>query len=206
MPRLRDKLQHVKKANTTPAASAAKAAIRRNVLQEIGPEAAHVFDAYAGSGEMYRLVWREAASYVGCDKEYYPDDRLAYVVDNVRLMRAIDLYPFNIFDFDAHGSPWEQIYIMAVRRRLRPGESLGIVITEGQGMKFKLGGMSRPLAVMSGMRHFMPGLASAQPEVIDRALNRLASMMDGSWTRRWEAVGKGGSTIRYIGLVLRATT
>ena len=111
--RMAAKLRNLAKRNTTPAASAAKITIRSNVLAAIGAETARVFDAFAGDGHMYRAVWSRAAMCVGCDKIHYPDERLAYAADNLRVLRAIDLAPFNIFDLDAHGSPWEQLYIIA---------------------------------------------------------------------------------------------
>ena len=42
--------------------------MRRNVLAAIGAHNAQVFDAYAGPGEMWSAVWREAAHYTGCDE------------------------------------------------------------------------------------------------------------------------------------------
>src|SRR5256885_790586 len=93
----------VAKVDTGARARSAKVDIRRRVMEALGSAA--VFDAFAGAGEFYRLVWREAASYVGCDKRYFPDDRRAYVADNRRVLRAIDLDAFNLFDLDAYGSP-----------------------------------------------------------------------------------------------------
>ena len=81
---------------------------------------------------MWREVWHEAAAYVGCDLKWYRDERLAYVADNRRVLRAIDLKPFNVFDFDAWGAPWEQVLILIARRPLRrrrahrPGADRGL--------------------------------------------------------------------------------
>ncbi|HVH77139.1 MAG TPA: hypothetical protein VM755_19655 [Stellaceae bacterium] len=46
-------------------------------------------------------------------------------------MRAIDLAPFNLFDFDAWGSPWEHVAILCARRPVQPGERIGLVLTDG---------------------------------------------------------------------------
>lgn len=46
-----------------------KALIRRNVLDAVKAPA---FDAFAGSGEMYRRVWCDAPGYVGCDLRWFP--------------------------------------------------------------------------------------------------------------------------------------
>ena len=192
----------VAKNNNAAIAGTAKVKIRRNVLAAVGAERAHVLDAYAGDGHMYRSVWREAATCIGCDKWFYPDERTAYVTDNRRLMRMLDLSRFNIFDLDAYGSPWEQLYIVAVRRALRPGERIGIILTEGQGMKLKMGGMSLAMSALAGIHHYLPGLGGAQDELIERALQRVAGMMNGTIAHRWEASGKSGSAMRYIGLVI----
>jgi len=65
---------------------------------------AKVFDAFAGEGQMYSSVWNGADRYVGCDLKYRPDGRLMFAADNRRVLRAIDLAEFNIFDLDAYGS------------------------------------------------------------------------------------------------------
>jgi len=106
-------------------AKSAKVAIRQNVLEAVGRDA-RVFDAFAGVGEMHREVWHQAAGYVGCDRVWYRDKRVAFVADNRRVMRSIDLTEFRVFDFDSFGSPWEQIVILAARRPIAPGERVGI--------------------------------------------------------------------------------
>jgi hypothetical protein len=201
--RLREKLQHVQKRNSTPAAVKAKTVIRQDILDRIGPENARVFDAYAGDGLLYRAVWHQAAACIGCDLEFYPDDRIAFKADNRRVMRAVDLAQFNIFDMDSYGSPWEQMYILAYRRRVKPGEQVAIVLTEGQGMKLKLGGMSLPLSRLAGVRHWLPGLAKVQDELIDRALARMATMMNATLIYRRQAAESQGSTMHYVGVIMR---
>lgn len=197
-------LKNLPKQNNTAYASSAKVAIRDYVLAAIGAEQAHVFDAYCGDGHMYREVWRKAARCVGCDTEFYVDERVAFCADNRRVLRAIDLAAFNIFDLDAYGSPWEQAYIIAARRKLRPAETIGIILTEGQGMKLKMGGMSLALSKLSGVSLRAPGLARAQGELINRAIQRIGGMMGGTVIKRWQATGKTGSAMQYIGLLLRA--
>jgi hypothetical protein len=202
--RLREKLQNLPKRQTSPGSLPAKTEIRRQVLHEIGADKARVFDAFAGDGALYRTVWHDAASYTGCDLTYYPDARECFVGDNRRVLRAIDLDAFNVFDLDAaYGSPWEQLLIIATRRELRAGEQLGFAVTEGQGMKMKLGGMSLAMSRLAGVRHYLPGLATAQEELIDRAVTRVAAMMGGKITRRWQASQKTGSVMHYLGFVMR---
>jgi hypothetical protein len=193
------------KKASSPKATRAKIEVRRQVFAAIGAEKAHVFDAFCGEGHMHREVWHEAASYLGCDELFYPaDDRLCYAADNLRVLRTVDLAPFTVFDLDAYGSPWEQLYIIAHRRKIRPDENIGVVLTEGQGMKLKRGGMSHALSVLSGARNRLPGLARAQDEVFDRALRRAVFLMGGKIVRRWEAASKQNSTMHYIGVILQA--
>jgi hypothetical protein len=49
-------------------------AIRRNVLGAVGRDKG-VFDAFAGSGEMFSAVWKDAAHNTGCDQKPQRDGR-----------------------------------------------------------------------------------------------------------------------------------
>jgi hypothetical protein len=89
---------------TTSNASDTEIAIRQNVLDAIGAKAA-VFDAFAGSGDMCSAVWKKAGTYVGCDLKPQTDSRLMFCADNARVLRAIDLSRFSIFDFEPMARP-----------------------------------------------------------------------------------------------------
>ena len=182
-------------------AERAKADIRRRVLEAI--ERPVVFDAFAGAGVMHGAVWHEAAGYVGCDTAFFRDGRLAYVADNRRVMRAIALEAFNVFDFDADECPWEQVLILARRRpALRAGERLGLAVSDGTAGARK-GEISRALSVLSGVAA-QPGLERIHERIVDRALRRAAEMTGGRIERRWQAVGTGRSKGLYLGLVIAA--
>jgi hypothetical protein len=178
-----------------------KANLRRNVLGEI-PAPTMVFDAFAGDGHMHRLVWHAADGYTGCDLDFWLDARHAFVADNRRVMRAIDLSAFNVFDLDSYGSPWEQAIILAARRRIAPGERIGLVLTEGSGFKLKAGDLPSALAQLTGLRGRPAGVSRQHGALIDSAIAALAARMGATVRRRWEAHGKTGSKMRYIGLVL----
>lgn len=184
------------------AASDAKAEIRNNVLNEVGTEA-RVFDAFAGTGQMWRLAWRRAAGYVGCDKEWMRDGRVAFVCDNRRVMRAIDLSEFSIFDFDAFGSPWEQVVILTARRKIAGGERLGLVLTEGSSLSLRQGRVPGALASLAGLSGHLAGLARWHNDIVDKALNEICRRMGAEITHRWHAQRNTGANMRYIGLVLR---
>lgn len=195
-----------RKANNHPAAERAKAVIRRNVMEEIGASNARVFDAFAGEGVMYRQVWHEAAHYVGCDIVWYRDERPAFVGDNRRVLRAIDLSAFNVFDLDAYGAPWEQVMIIAARRQVAAGEKVGLILTEGSGLNLKLGGISIALRSLAGVKKTFAGGARHQDALIDMALAGMCKRMGVILARRWNAKRKGGSSMHYIGLVLEGVS
>lgn len=184
------------------AAKSAKVEIRQHVLNAVGRDV-HVFDAFAGTGEMFGAVWHEAAGYVGCDMDWARDDRLCYVADNRRVLRAIDLRRFSIFDLDAFGSPWEQAIIVARRREVEPGELIGLILTDGSGLSLKQGGLPKALAMLTGMRQRLPGLQRWQDDLISRAIDGVARMMGCTVEARWQAIRKTGAGVRYVGLVLR---
>lgn len=204
MGKYRDQLNNVKKQDSTPQALRAKIEVRQRVLDAIGADQAHVFDAYAGSGGMHAAVWNRAASCVGCDRLFYRDDRLAYVIDNLRLMRTIDLSAFNIFDFDAYGSPWDPLYVLSRLRPVAPGRRVGIVITEGTEMKLKMGSLPRTLATLAGLSPDQPGagLGETQEKIITRAVQGIAKTMHATIVQRWQAHGKDSSRMIYGGMVL----
>jgi len=199
-----DLLRYGKRDNSK-AAGTAKIKIRENVMAAIGAEAASVFDAFAGEGEMYRAVWHQAKAYVGCDRDaWYPDDpRMAFAkADNRRVLRAVDLRDYNIFDLDSHGSPWEQLYLIAARRPVEAGETLGLVLTEGLGLKMNMGGLGKAMAKLAKVKTHLPGMGAARNDLIERALLEVCRMMRVKITKRWQATLNKGSRVTYIGLVL----
>ena len=201
MARFSSTLKGVLKVKNHGAAKGAKIEIRDTVLSEVGAQAV-VFDGFAGTGEMYAAVWHKAAGYVGCDKDWARDLRVAYVADNRRVLRAISLERFSIFDLDAFGSPWEQAIIIAARRRVADGEKIGIILTDGSSLALRQGGLPNALAELTGLSKRMPGLARWQDDVIDQAIAGLCRRMSVVVERRWQAQGHTRASVRYIGLVL----
>jgi len=190
------------KTDNNPRAFRAKVAVRRKVLEAVGAKAA-VFDAFAGSGEMYSAVWKDAGGYAGCDLKPQRDGRLMFCADNRRVMRALDLQQFGIFDLDSYGSPWVQAIIIADRRRVAPGEQLGLVLTEGAGFAYKSNIVPEAVAILTGLRTGIVGLSKKQDAVIDRAIAGLARRMSCTIEKRWQAEGRTGAAMRYVGLVLK---
>lgn len=198
-------LANVKKIDSHPRSEADKAEIRRLVLEAIGA-GAKVFDGFAGEGVMHDRAWHKAAGYVGCDTRLMMDDRVAFVADNRRVLRAIDLGQFNVFDLDAYGSPWEQVLIVAARRKVKVGETIGLVITEGSGLFLLQGGIPASLRIAAGVSGKMAGVSRSGDDMIDAAIVGVARRMNCEIKRRWQAKGHTGARMRYIGLVLEGQT
>lgn len=188
--------------NNHPSSAADKSGLRRRVLAAI--PGASVFDAFAGAGRMWRSVWRNAAAYVGCDLKWYRDrDRMAYVGDNRRVLRAIDLAGFNLFDLDSYRSPWDCALIIADRRAVATGELIGIVLTDGSLIGLKLGKTPNALAELAGIASGARGMSHQYHQIIDRAVSALCERMRCDVVQRWQAQGQTQAGVMYIGLVLR---
>lgn len=197
------KASDASKAHNAPAARNAKIEIRErvfNAFRLVGP--VHVFDAFAGGGEMYRAVWNNAASYVGCDKERQRDERTMFCADNRRVMRSIDLRAFNVFDLDAFGSPFEQATILAARRVLKPGELVGLVLTDGSSLTMKMGALPNAMMALTNIRSHMAGFMRWRDDILGQALLSICKHMNAKIAHRWEAQGKTRAMVRYVGLVL----
>jgi len=206
MPKISAAVLGLPKTDNAPTATKSKIHLRQLVLDRIGRERAAVFDAFAGEGHMHKAVWHQAARYLGCDQRFFPDARTCFVADNLRVLRAIDLRPWNIFDLDAYGSPWEQLNIIAHRRgRLDPGETVGLVLTDGHNLTMKMGGMSQGLAELARVRQRAVGLHRMQDQINTRAVNRVAELLGGRVTGRWEARGKLASQMIYTAIVIEGT-
>ena len=191
------------KTDNNPSALAAKVKLRLNVLAELNP--ARVLDCFCGTGQMFDNAWRQAASYTGCDERpWSPADPVSrFVVDNRRLLRALDLQRFNVFDLDAYGSPWEQMMIIADRRRWAPGERGAVVLTDGSALRLKFGDIvpTPALRELLGAEGAQPGAASAAL-LLDRAESAWLRRAGVRLVRSWRATRKGGTEMRYSALVI----
>lgn len=179
-----------------------KVSVRNHVLETIGADKAHVFDAFAGAGSMHKAVWSKAASYVGCDEKFFFDRRSAYVGDNKIVMRSIKLEPFNVFDLDAYGSPWEQAIIVARRRPVRPLDRIGFVLTEGSTIALRFTRTPPALAEIAKIPRNASGISRSAKDVVNLAIAGLCREMNCRLVKRWQAERSGGSRMTYIGLVL----
>lgn len=184
----------------------AKVAMRRNVLDAIGAGRARVFDAYAGPGEMWRAVWRDAFYYTGCDEEWFKDERRVFVADTQVVMRAIDLGAFNVFDLDAFGSPWECATILAARRKVKPGELVGLCLTDGSGLRLKMSGVPHALARLAGVGGSMKLANRGHDALFERALSVVCERMGARVVKRWRAASTVRAAMRYEGIAMEGVT
>lgn len=201
--KLQMRLSKVKQVDNHEASFADKVKLRSNVLEAIGAGEAKVFDAFAGTGQMHKAVWSKAAAYEACDVRYLPDERLAFVGDCKRVMRNLDLSRFNVFDLDAYGSPWEVVIILASRRKVAPAERIGVVITEGSGLKLKFGSLPGAMANLAGAAVKLPGAIRGGKELAGRAIVAMARRMNCDVEKVWRAERPQGAAMLYFGVVLK---
>lgn len=194
-------LSKIKKVNNHSRSLPDKILIRQHLLNAMDQPS--VLDCFAGSGKMYREVWRSANRYVGCDRQWFCDERKAFVCDNRRLLRSLDLQAFNIFDLDAYGSPWEQALIIAARRRLSAGETIAFALTDGSSLKLRMGGTPSALKEISGMSGHLDGASQMQDDILRRAIEGLCARLHAKLTLRWQAWGKTSAHVCYLGIVLQ---
>lgn len=195
------------KTDNARGAHGAKLELRRNVLQAVRPSS--VFDAFCGTGEMWRGAWSKADRYIGCDERAWStDDEVPrFVADNRLVLRSIDLRQFNVFDFDAYGSPWEQLLILAARRRWMRGELGGVVITDGSSMKVRYGGLPYAMAELIGRDARTPsGMGTA--DTAERfAIKAWCSRSKVKPLQQWQASGRGsgrgGQRMTYTAIVFQ---
>jgi hypothetical protein len=167
----------------------AKLDIRRQVLERIVP--ARVFDGFCGPvGDMWQGAWSQASEYVGCDEVLkLPDPRRRFVGKCEDVLRAVDLRQWNVFDFDAFGSPWHAMTVLSARRRWQAGELGAVVVTSGVGTSTLYGRLPKAQAVLTGYRQITP----KEPSAIlahHRAMAAFLARSDVTPTWRMRAQGK----------------
>lgn len=187
------------KTDSHAAGRDAKVELRRRVLAHVSP--AHVFDAFCGLGEMRSEAWSAAASWTGCDfRPWDPSQPARFIADNLDVMRAIDLGRFNVFDFDAYGSPWGQMQLLARLRRWAPGERGAVVVTDGAGLATQWGSTAATLGAVLGAERFeaMRGTRLAANRA---AFAPWAAQAGVVMRERWEAARPGRTGVLYTALV-----
>lgn len=178
-----------------PHALETKFQLRRQALELIGADNAHVLEVFAGQhGRMHAEVWHQAKSCTGLDIHFeLSDPRTRYVGDSLRLLRQIELSAYNIFDIDPWGDPWHALYLIAKRRVWKSGERVCLTVTDGAWMKLRTGEVTAGVIGLVGVRAISPDAAE---RVRLECLQAVLDIARASMVRRFEAVsghGKRGS-------------
>lgn len=189
------------KTDNHPASLKAKIALRENLLGAVGADKARVLDCFCGHGAMFRAVWHQAGLYMGCDsREWEPTDPPRFIADNRRLLRCLDLQQFNVFDLDAYGSPWEQLLILAARRRWKKGEPGALAITDGSSLKLRWGQIPAAMAAMAGTGGACAPATSGGDALMRIALSGFFRRAGIKPVRIWEARGQGSAQVVYTAI------
>lgn len=182
------------RVHNSPGALGVKVALRRKALEHVNP--ARVLDCFCGpDGVMWSLVWRGgAATYAGIDQAFVleREKRSRWVGDTHKILRAIDLQAWNVFDVDAFEDPWRAAVIIAARRRWAKGERGAILVTTST-LKIRFG-IPRGLQELVGVSFKAP-TASDAGAMTRTALLRWAerSRVDvtGAWVEEMSSRARG---------------
>lgn len=186
---------------TDNAKTQAKRDIREFTLHNI--RSAHVLEVYCGGGEMYRDIWREADSYTGVDNKKYFDERHTICGDAEKVVSAIDLGSFNVFDIDAYGSPYEVLDIITNRIRASEHKKIGFVITDGIEMDLKLGRICKGLRLLTGINmHIVKRAHVIHDDLISSVIARVSERLQMKVDAVKIARGKTGASMRYYAFLL----
>ena len=189
------------KKENSEASIPAKVGMRSHILEYVAPS--RVFDGFCGHRTMYKAIWHKADFYIPCDESKWElGDPPRYVCDNRRLLRCLDLSRFNIFDFDAFGSPWDQVLLIAHRRKWATGEMGGLVITDGATLKTRWGELPHSMATLCGMDSAKVACTTSRSEPLRRlAISNFAKISGVEVKKQWEAVGPPPACVYYGAIV-----
>ncbi len=138
------------KVENHEAAKQQKTYLRRWLVSQL--DSPRVLDCFSGPQAMRGTCYQDLP-YVGIDKEKLGPDQ--YVGDTHRVLRAIDLKPFTLFDIDAYADPWSAWIRIVDRRKLEPGEVIGVAITCAT-LRLKFGVPSKIQAKILGENWWVP--------------------------------------------------
>lgn len=100
-----------------------KVALRKRLI-ELLDQPLRVLETHSGPETMRQLCYPNAELWVGIDKDPKSPNAIHY--DSAKVVRAMPLDPFNFYDVDPYGSPWEQIWHIAQRRKVEGRIALAI--------------------------------------------------------------------------------
>ena len=130
----------------------AKVAVRKNLIRLLDVDDPWILDAFCGAGSMHREAYNSTKNYLGLDVNFYDDDRKTIVCDNTRMLRQLDIEPFDIFDLDAYGSPLNAFVLICSRLKWGTKSKVGVVMTEGSGLNAKWNNLAKEIFTFVDMK------------------------------------------------------
>jgi len=179
-----------------------KLAIRRWLWEEI-PER-RVLDLYCGKdGRMWEGIWRDAESYLGCDKFRPHNHTTTLKMSAERAVQSLDLDSWTIFDIDPYASPW------VVGRRIllkRGAGTYGLALTSGEERGLKNGSSNeiiRRSIGASGLSDYRL-LLHYRDLVFGLMLRSLADIPGITLKKGVKVTGAGPSKMLYFAMVIES--
>ena len=180
-----------------------KVGVRRWILERTEEPA--VLDLYCGKvGKMYQLVWREAGTYLGTDKNEPHGLGPAIKLSAERAVSTLPLDRWNIYDIDPYDSPW------AIARKIihRRGPGLfGLVLTSGEGRGLRNGDSNEIIRRTIGASSLsnLTLLGRWQYDVMGLMIRSLLEMEGMAFSGGVQAHTGGPNPMYYFGLLLHKT-
>lgn len=153
-----------------------------------GGEPPRVLDLFAGYGRLWKSV--QTASYIGFEKNKKKKSPGVLNVDNLKVIKGLDLSEFDVIDCDAYGVPDSQLIELLSNGTMRAGTAVVYTcITDGRTP------MPLCLADRVGMRAMCKESPSIAKKMLDAAFYDL--LREFSRTRHEYRVELPNETKRY---------
>lgn len=163
-----------------------------------------VLDIFCGSGEMYNKSWKNAKSYEGIDIKKYEeqDERVLHIGDAPSILKQIkDINKFDIFDIDAYGSPYECLYIISNKIKIKNEKYF--IITDGIEIDLRMGNIEQFFGLLADLKpkkinniHIMHDI------LIKKVIENLCKKLNCQYKDFQIAKGLTGSGMRYYKFTL----
>lgn len=186
---------------TNNASADAKATMRDDVMRLVVGDKS-VLEVFCGAGGMYNKVWNRADFYTGIDKVKYFDERNTICGDALKAVKKIELNPYNIFDIDSYGSPYE--ILDCILSKINLDRDIAFILTDGSCMDLKMGRISKGLRSILGIKcHIAKKAHFIHKELIHMVATETCSRLGGTLDCFRIASGVTGSQMQYVSFICR---
>jgi len=160
---------------------------------------------------MKRLAYHDADRWLGIDTDRTTEGTVH--CDSRRVLRAMELAPYTVFDVDTHGVPWHWVWLVSQRRKLRSGESIGVAVTHGRAggpaqMEANLfrAGYSQQMLDALGLHWGYSPTAFQNDQAVFLFRKLVEAWFGAKIGRVWEGLGgaRGDGSTRYFSAVITA--